>query len=813
MCIQTKMLFVWMVLLWVCEGRSGMAAVNSQHLQMTDVPCTVTSPFESPLISAHLEKLVTSSGCVTNNTNPETGAEVHVIRFHGKLEANVELRLEDPYKTNFDKPIVVVLASDVKVFWHVRIQNQPEQLQQHTFIVSHQSGFRFANKNIRTRPKIIKPKTVPFETSDLVTWVTSKFTTVTTYTSLDGGQEVTLDIGKAVMMPQALGQSSECLNNLMQTGTDQQLAARATQSVQQPLTGCQIRHRFTPNTKIVYVIELKNVDTRTPLRVDVHLTLESNPEPEPQTEGQQRFRSRHGNHGRQGQQDKSFWLVLKSPPNVQWYAHCKQKDGFIAILHNSESTVDGEGLKPEYEARVELLKESGMDLVRWASYYLDSVALYTAVNNSNRIDIKVPYIVEQKLAPRQIKEVLKNSMTLECDSEQVTVAVPRRELESLQLKVNDLTLLDSSCTAERNSTHVYISSQTGTCQTVTSKIHSGIAHSNVLVIRTPSSVTDHDVDDDSIYGSGMEDIFSGSGDGGIVDDEDFTARSMKVEFTCEAAVDKRTSLSPATVFTLHMYDNSLFMAPISVFPVTVSMTTSSLYVQALASADPTLRAHMLNCWLGADNSDKKPFVHKLVENGCPVDPSVEYLQSGIPQSERLRFTMENYAPPSSIGVHVRLTCDVSLCCIVGDCGANDFPMCQDRSRGCHGNTVHSKTNTASTEISLGPVILTQISTKYQEPSVTQVTDSAGSSRSGVKEGSRSEPVIIEGLESGTVIGIAFAAFIIGAMMMGLLWFIHSHSGSLFSSGPFKQNSAAHNNMENDDVYVETTPGSSVPIST
>ncbi|KAH3800428.1 hypothetical protein DPMN_154061 [Dreissena polymorpha] len=71
-----------------------------EHLQMTDVPCTVTSPFESPLISAHLEKLVTSSGCVTNNTNPETGAEVHVIRFHGKLEANVELRLEDPYKTS-----------------------------------------------------------------------------------------------------------------------------------------------------------------------------------------------------------------------------------------------------------------------------------------------------------------------------------------------------------------------------------------------------------------------------------------------------------------------------------------------------------------------------------------------------------------------------------------------------------------------------------------------------------------------------------------------------------------------------------------
>ncbi|KAH3800435.1 hypothetical protein DPMN_154068 [Dreissena polymorpha] len=184
----------------------------------------------------------------------------------------------------------------------------------------------------------------------------------TGYTTPQRPQLPYLNKSRTVMMPQALGQSSECLNNLMQTGTDQQLAARATQSVQQPLTGCQIRHRFTPNTKIVYVIELKNGG------------------PIPSLSPRRRVSRGSG----LATATMSFWLVLKSAPN--------QKDGFIAILHNSESTVDGEGLKPEYEARVELLKESGMDLVRWASYYLDSVALYTAVNNSNRIDIKVPYI-------------------------------------------------------------------------------------------------------------------------------------------------------------------------------------------------------------------------------------------------------------------------------------------------------------------------------------------------------------------------------------------------------------------------------------
>ena len=43
--------------------------------------------------------------------------------------------------------------------------------------------------------------------------------------------------------------------------------------------------------------------------------------------------------------------------------------------------------------------------------------------------------------------------------------------------------------------------------------------------------------------------------------------------------------------------------------------------------------------------------------------------------------------------------------------------------------------------------------------------------------SEEKQIVIEGLDSGTVVGIAFAAFIIGVLMMGILWFIHSHSGS------------------------------------
>ena len=64
-------------------------------------------------------------------------------------------------------------------------------------------------------------------------------------------------------------------------------------------------------------------------------------------------------------------------------------------------------------------------------------------------------------------------------------------------------------------------------------------------------------------------------------------------------------------------------------------------------------------------------------------------------------------------------------------------------------------------------------------------NSGGSHRSR-GEGHTQQSVIIEGLDSGTVVGIAFAAFAIGILLTGALWFIHTHTGncSLFCGGFF-----------------------------
>ena len=60
------------------------------------MPCKVSSPFNQDLASAFLEEEITPTlGCMTNATSKKSGAEVHVIRYQGNKEQNVELLLND----------------------------------------------------------------------------------------------------------------------------------------------------------------------------------------------------------------------------------------------------------------------------------------------------------------------------------------------------------------------------------------------------------------------------------------------------------------------------------------------------------------------------------------------------------------------------------------------------------------------------------------------------------------------------------------------------------------------------------------------
>ena len=62
------------------------------------------------------------------------------------------------------------------------------------------------------------------------------------------------------------------------------------------------------------------------------------------------------------------------------------------------------------------------------------------------------------------------------------------------------------------------------------------------------------------------------------------------------------------------------------------------------------------------------------------------------------------------------------------------------------------------------------------PTRTSKPDSQAGSKAVKGDSQTQQSVIIEGLDSGTVVGIAFAAFAIGILLTGALWFIHTYTG-------------------------------------
>ena len=81
-----------------------------------------------------------------------------------------------------------------------------------------------------------------------------------------------------------------------------------------------------------------------------------------------------------------------------------------------------------------------------------------------------------------------------------------------------------------------------------------------------------------------------------------------------------------------------------------------------------------------------------------------------------------------------------------------------------------------------PITYTQLSVHVHTAgqSTPQVDADAGPTAAVLSSDGSSEKcervVRVEGLDSGTVVGIAFAAFVIGVLLTAALWYIHTHTG-------------------------------------
>ncbi|KAK3579926.1 hypothetical protein CHS0354_014037 [Potamilus streckersoni] len=782
------------LLLFTGEISTGLSALIGH----TYIACQIASPFSSPYIIAYQEQIAKGKGCTTNNTVTGSKQEVHAIYINSNSSGSfrqghteIELVLTSQTSQGLDHPLIVVLNSPELIRWRIRLEITSVNPSQHTFVVSRGSGVRFLGKQQLQEPKVEREGGIPQEPQSFLAWVEKKYIVVTSFSQFFQGSKIMLTIGKKV-------ETSKCVIQ-----EDSELSAAATMEIQQEIQGCIVSDQDKSPNSLAYVIEMQQPPEGSNQKVDLEITGPS-----------------------RRVINKEFKLVLKAPKNVSWNIQTRKVQGNINIVSNGYS-IDMTGIRMNTVGyRTEKIDVSGGELVRWVDYYIGPVALYAALSTANKVKLVLPPDDKTKTYPEQtqrpnpvvpvkpslMKDSLQKVVKTSCTNNKLTVAIDKNILQMFGLKANQISLSKPYCRAIQNATHVILQSESGQCGTKTTGTRlDSVIFSNTVLIHS-------DIDHLEDAGSGMdpEEITDGSGMNPsdiYVDDEDNNSQlPLGIDIACEANLEGWPYSASINEGMLEMgiYQSQLFLVPVQQYPLSVNIN-SRVFVEAKIKTDDisSMRAEIQSCWLHSKTRQVLDN-HSLIKDRCPSDRSVAWHQVQREHNPRFSFNLEEFVKQTS-SKNATLKCNISLCCMDQACRQRKYPMCApDFSQDC---TIERQGSQESYKmpdmvLTLGPIIIH--GSAATEPSEASSKCNLQGTVSSKGEDSN-RPIVIEGLDSGTVVGIAFAAFIIGVLMMGALWFIHTHSA--FGSGPFKRSFQSRDPADTERDYGESTPGSSVPIST
>ncbi|XP_046558327.1 transforming growth factor beta receptor type 3-like [Haliotis rubra] len=768
--------------LWITEVTEGSP---QDRASKSKTKCVITSPFDSPFVKAHLMNYTMGKGCTTNMTSNK-GQEVHIINVKVKEKRiQVNLRVEpmsilDPdVPDKFQRPLVFVLYSELAVKWKVELVGLTSTSRKHLFVVPEHSSIRIKKSKLGRRVRDRKLK-MPATSNrqDLVSWTTLRYKAVTSYSELEG-TSLLFRVGLVA------GSGDEC--NITELGDSPHAVTSHIQA--QPTAGCVSEGKKILMARPVYIIELLNEPPDSFLKRDSRMELEVtsvNNEPI----------------------NKDFYLILKSPSSLKWAVRSRKVQGWIEIV--TDADVDLKGIRMHTVAlRREVMNATGLELIAWADYYLAPVEAYTQIRQANRIRLLIspnskrvpdkhrwslhenpPGRSEPGIVPGSdggdSPDHLKRAIHTRCKDGRMEISIPNNLLQENGLVKEQITLLNPSCGAVENATHVILKTPLNKCNTKYLQVDDENVFSNAIVIHS-SEVTDPlmeeelgsaVLDNSEMSGSGSHDLTEAT----YVDDEDFHSHSMEIDVKCQV-------------------------------PLNTEVATSPIFSH--------LDVSVLNCWVtpAATFRDKDASRIAIIRNGCAKDSSIMWHNSpnSVPYGSlsvyRFSFQVRDYFLNNQ---HTYLHCQVAVCLKGPQAAGSSIPKCvRDSERNCeHTSNIAGHTSIIGDKLLVaGPWEVTGIDvqlpgggTSGPEKKEENTSSNSGKSSNADKIEGSTQPqqsIIIEGLDSATVVGIAFAAFAIGILLTGALWFIHTHTG------PAKQGVSSQGSAE---TSGESTPNSSSPIS-
>ncbi|XP_062853387.1 transforming growth factor beta receptor type 3 [Trichomycterus rosablanca] len=772
--------------------------------------CGLLPAGEDHPVQAFLKSYMTLSGCASRGT-ASLPQEVHIINLRSSSseepaeETKVVLHLGPIQSISVhEKPLVFILNSPQPVQWRIEAEKLAHGVKR-IFHVSDGSDVQFESENFSVSSEIRK-ETLPHGNDHLLSWAQRHYRAVTSFTELRMTRDVYIKVGEDPVFSDTCKIDNKFLS----------LNYLASYSLPQLSKGCVLSGPQV--SQEVHIIELQAPNSSSALQVDVTVDLR------PKEAGIPLRRD--------------VVLVLRCQRSVNWVIEANSIIGKLQIVTSDSIRLNEttERLMQVSKAVNQKLPTGAQALINWTEENdYGPVTSYTSTAAANifKLRITAPETVDpmerlsilrnddqddhetsdlpfplfllpsldenqewSRPGPEEHRGSLSVGLSVQCEESRMVVSVNKESLQASGFAKANLTLQDPQCKAISNSTHYILETPLNGCQTTKFPMHPNptVLYINSIVISQSESR------DGSGWPADDEDLESGHVlfPADRVTEKSSPGHKSTILFNCtyhkggdapddfgwlDYAGSHKEPVENVT-FSMELYNTSLFRY--SQPPSFITITENKpIFVEISATkADPDQGFMIRTCFISQNSDPEILSDYVLIENICPTDESILYypqkVDVSVPhaQMERKRFSF-NFRSKFKVPL-LFLHCEMSLCS-KRRAMHSGLPQCMHPDEACtsiSGETIIKMLMSSKT--STKPLVVV---------SDTETSDPVSTHKPALPPG---EPHMYV-LDTPTVVGIAFAAFLIGALLTGALWFIYSHTGDPAAKQPVPRSTPASEN--------------------
>ncbi|KAF4079279.1 hypothetical protein AMELA_G00191150 [Ameiurus melas] len=797
-------------------------------------PCELLPVGESHPVQALQMSYTAVSGCASRGTT-SLPQEVHIINLRisnteeprEKPEVVLHLRPIQSLSVH-QKPLIFVLNSPKPFLWRIHADNLASGIKR-IFHVSNGSVVQFDDGNLSLSCEV-RTETLPHGNEHLMSWAKSLYRAITSFTELKMTHDIYIKVGEDPVFSDTCKLDNKFLS-LNYLGSYVQPQA----SIGCVLSGPDV-------TREVHIIELQAPNSSSALQVDVTVDLRPM-DPEIPLH-------------------RDIVLLLRCEKSVNWVIKAHSIIGRLHIVTSDSVSLNAstERLMQVSKAVKQKLPAGAQALILWAeennygpvtSYTSTTVAniFYLRVREAEMVDPLesifppelsilqnadsrkhtrpdlpfffppeadqnpsfpfLPALEEQtwsRQGPEEQRGPLSGILSVQCEESRMVVSIDKESLQATGISKANITLQDPQCKATSNSTHYILETPLTGCQTTKYPLHHPspmVLYINSIVIRQSDSR------DGSGWPSDDEDLESGDV---LLSERTSSGHRSTILFNCtyHKAQDARPQFPWSQLevqletvenvtFSMELYNTSLFRHPQPPSFIQV-MENKPIFVEISATkADPDLSFMIQTCFISANSNHEVPSDYVLIENICPRDESVRYYHQKL---DRKRFSFD-FRSKFTVPL-LFLHCEMSVCTKRLNMHSG-LPECMHPNEACtsvSGDTIIKMMMNSKTSTRPLVVISNEGTSNGYDDDETMPESITHKPPGGTS------PSLV--LDTPTVVGIAFAAFVIGALLTGALWFIYSHTDdpvvrqNVARSPPVSENSSAAHSIGS----TQSTPCSS-----